>query len=140
MNSTIESEKNAVPAEASKPKAKRAAAKNAKPTKKAAKAKKVAGKTAAARNKRAEVITMLKRAKGVTAAIVPMAKHAGRSRRMRLGMRRTRTIRRRGCSTPIRGIMRATGGGSFPSIGLRLATRLVTRELGTATRLWAATQ
>ena len=68
MNSTTESEQSAAPAEASKPKAKHAAAKKAKPTKKAAKAKKVVGKTAAARNKKAEVIAMMKRAKGATLA------------------------------------------------------------------------
>ncbi len=73
MNSTIESERSAVPAEASKPKAKRATNKS-KPAKKAAKAKKAFGKTAAEpSNKRAEVITMLKRAKGATLAEIMKA-------------------------------------------------------------------
>jgi hypothetical protein len=44
MNSTIESEQSAAPAEASKPKAKRPVAKKGKPAKKATKAKKAAGK------------------------------------------------------------------------------------------------
>jgi hypothetical protein len=67
MNSTTESEKNAS-AEAPKPKATRTPAKKAKPAKKAARAKK-AGKPAAERNnKKAEVITLMKRAKGATLA------------------------------------------------------------------------
>jgi hypothetical protein len=72
--STIETERSAVPAEASKPKAKRSAAKKAKPAKKAAKAKKAVGKTAAEpSNKKAEVITMLKLAKGATLAEIMKA-------------------------------------------------------------------
>ena len=67
MNSTIESEQGAALAEASKPKAKRTPAKKAKPAKKAARAKKPAGKPKADRaNKKAEVIEMMKRAKGAT--------------------------------------------------------------------------
>ena len=68
INSTTESEQSAAPAEASRATAKHAAAKRAKPTKKSAKAKKVVGKTAAGRNKKAEVVALMKRAKGATLA------------------------------------------------------------------------
>jgi hypothetical protein len=67
MNSTSESEQSAAPAEASKPKAKRAATKKAKPAKKATQAKKATGKSKADRaNKKAEVIALMKRAKGAS--------------------------------------------------------------------------
>jgi hypothetical protein len=69
MNTTTESEKNASPAEVPQPKTKRATAKKAKPVKKAGRAKKTAGKPKADRaNKKAEVITLMKRAKGATLA------------------------------------------------------------------------
>ena len=69
MNSTIESEQSASPAEALKPKAKRAATKKAKPPKKANQAKKTTSKPKADRaSKKAEVIAMMKRAKGATLA------------------------------------------------------------------------
>ena len=68
MNSTIESG-NHTGAEALQPKAKRTAAKKAKPAKKASPAKKRGTKAKADRiNKKAEVITILKRAKGATLA------------------------------------------------------------------------
>jgi hypothetical protein len=69
MSNTIESEQSAMPAEASKPKTKRTAAKKAKPAKKAGRAKKPANKPKADRaNKKAVVIALLKRAKGATLA------------------------------------------------------------------------
>jgi Protein of unknown function (DUF3489) len=67
---TIDSENNAKPApEAAQSKGKRKAAKKAKPAKKAGQAKKAAGKPKAERtNKKAEVIAIMKRAKGATLA------------------------------------------------------------------------
>ncbi|MGD0301656.1 MAG: DUF3489 domain-containing protein [Bryobacteraceae bacterium] len=74
MNSTIESEQSASPAEALKPKAKRAATKKAKPPKKANQAKKTTSKPKADRaSKKAEVIAMMKRAEGATLAEVMKA-------------------------------------------------------------------
>jgi hypothetical protein len=68
MNTATESEKNTTATEGPQPKAQRAAAKKAKPAKKATRAKK-AGKPAAKRNnKKAEVLAMMKRAKGATLA------------------------------------------------------------------------
>jgi hypothetical protein len=73
MNNTIESEKNAA-TEAQQPKTKRTPAKKVKPAKKAANAKKSAGKAKADRtNKKAEVIAMMKRAKGATLAEIMAA-------------------------------------------------------------------
>ena len=67
MNTTTESEKNASAPEVPQPKTKRT--KIAKPAKKAAHAKKPASKPKTDRaNKKAEVIAMMKRAKGVTLA------------------------------------------------------------------------
>jgi hypothetical protein len=67
MNTTTESEKNATAPEVPQPKPKRAPAKRAKPIKRAARAKKPAGKPHADRaNKKAEVIALMKRAKGAT--------------------------------------------------------------------------
>jgi cell division septation protein DedD len=67
MNSTTESEKNASAPEVPQPKTRRT--KKAKSAKKAARAKKPAGKPKADRaNKKAEVIAMMKRAKGATLA------------------------------------------------------------------------
>jgi hypothetical protein len=69
MNSTAESEKNASAPEAPKPRAKRTPAKKAKPAKKAGRAGKPASKPTTDRaNKKAEVIAMMKRAKGATLA------------------------------------------------------------------------
>jgi hypothetical protein len=69
MNTTTESEKNAPRTEAPQPKAKRASAKKAKPVKKAGPAKKTATKPKADRaNNKAEVIALMKRAKGATLA------------------------------------------------------------------------
>ena len=74
MNTTIESEKNASAPEVPQPKTKRTAAKKAKPAKKAARAKKPASKPKADRaNKKAEVIAMMKRAKGATLAEIMAA-------------------------------------------------------------------
>ena len=74
MNSTIESEKNATAPEAPQPKTKRTTAKKAKPAKKAGRAKKAAGKPKADRaNKKAEVIALMKRAKGATLAEIMAA-------------------------------------------------------------------
>ena len=66
----IDSENMSKPApEAAKPKGARRAGKKAKPAKKAGRAKKAAGKPKADRtNKKAEVIAMMKRAKGATLA------------------------------------------------------------------------
>jgi hypothetical protein len=67
MNNTIESE--AKLADAPKPKAKHAPAKKAKPAKNKARAKNAAGKPKADRaNKKAEVLALMKRAKGATLA------------------------------------------------------------------------
>ena len=68
MNTTIESEKNPVPVEALQSKAKRAAAKKTKPAKAAGRAKKPGKPKADGANKKAEVIAMMKRAKGATLA------------------------------------------------------------------------
>jgi len=66
MNTATESEKTA---EAPQPKAKRISAKKAKPAKKAARAKKPTSKLKVDRaNKKAEVIALMKRAKGATLA------------------------------------------------------------------------
>jgi hypothetical protein len=74
MNSTTESEKNAAAPEVPQPKTKRTIAKQAKPAKKAGPAKKVAGKPKAHRaNKKAEVIALMKRAKGATLAEIMAA-------------------------------------------------------------------
>ena len=74
MNSTTESEKNATSTEAPQPKAKRTSAKKAKPAKKAALAEKPTSKPKAARaNKKAEVIGLMKRAKGATLAQIMAA-------------------------------------------------------------------
>jgi hypothetical protein len=68
MNSTTESENASAP-EVPQPKTKRTPAKKAKPAKKASRAKKPARKPHADRaNKKAEVIAMMKRAKGATLA------------------------------------------------------------------------
>src|ERR1700693_3627572 len=75
MNTTIESEQSAAPAEALRPKPKRTAAKKAKPAKKAGRVKKAAGKPKVDRaNKKAEVIAMMKRAKGATLAEIVKAR------------------------------------------------------------------
>jgi hypothetical protein len=69
MNITTESEKNASAPEVPQPKTKRAPAKKTKPAKKAGRAKKSATKPKADRaNKKAEVIAMMKRAKGAPLA------------------------------------------------------------------------
>jgi hypothetical protein len=69
MNTTAESEKNTSAPEVAQPKTKRPAAKKAKAAKKPARAKKPAGKPKAdSANKKAEVIAMMKRAKGATLA------------------------------------------------------------------------
>jgi hypothetical protein len=74
VNTTTESEKNASAPEIPQPKTKRAAAKKAKPAKKASRAKKPATKPKADRaNKKAEVIAMMKRAKGATLAEIMAA-------------------------------------------------------------------
>ena len=72
---TIDSEKTTTPETgAPKPKGKGTAAKKAKPAKKAAQAKKPASKPTADRtNKKAEVIALLKRAKGATLAEIVKA-------------------------------------------------------------------
>lgn len=72
---TIDSENNAKPApEAAKPKGGSKPAKKAKLAKKAVRAKKAAGKPKADRtNKKAEVIAMMKRAKGATLAEIMSA-------------------------------------------------------------------
>jgi hypothetical protein len=69
MNSTTESEKNASAPEVPQPKTKRAPDKKSKSAKKAGRARKPACKPKADRaNKKAEVIAMMKRAKGATLA------------------------------------------------------------------------
>ena len=69
MNTTVESEKNATTTEVPPLKGKRPPAKNAKRAPKAGRAKKAAGKPKADRtNKKAEVIALMKRAKGATLA------------------------------------------------------------------------
>jgi hypothetical protein len=69
MNTTTESEKNASAPEVPQPKTKRTPAKKAKPVKKVARAKKPVGKPKADRaNKKAEVLALMKRAKGATLA------------------------------------------------------------------------
>ena len=74
MNTTTESEKNASAPEAPQPKTKRTPAKKAKPAKKAARARKPASKPKADRaNKKAEVIALMKRAKGATLAEIMAA-------------------------------------------------------------------
>lgn len=76
MNTATESEKNASAPEVPQPKKKRA--KKAKPAKKAGRAKKPASKPKADRaNKKAEVITLMKRANGATLAEL-MASRSGR--------------------------------------------------------------
>jgi hypothetical protein len=73
MNSTTESENASAP-EVPQPKTKRAPAKKAKPAKKPGRPKKAAGKPKADRaNKKAEVITLMKRAKGATLAEIMAA-------------------------------------------------------------------
>ena len=68
MNTTTESEKSATAPEVPQPKTKRTPTKKAKPAKKGGRAKKPAGKLKADRaNKKAEVIELMKRAKGATA-------------------------------------------------------------------------
>jgi hypothetical protein len=65
--STIDSENNIKPAPEAQPKVRRKAAKKAKAIKKAPQAKKAASKPKPeVTNKKAEVIAMMKRAKGVT--------------------------------------------------------------------------
>jgi len=67
MNTTTESEKNASAPEVPQPKTKHT--KKAKPAKKVARTKKLTGKPKADRaNKKAEVIALMKRAKGATLA------------------------------------------------------------------------
>ena len=74
MNSATESEKNASAPEVPQPKTKRTPAKKAKPAKKAGRAEKPASKPKADRaNKKAEVIAMMKRAKGATLAEIMAA-------------------------------------------------------------------
>ena len=73
--STIDSENNGKPeSEAAQPQAGRKLAKKTKPAKKAARAKKAASKPRADRtNKKAEVIAIMKRAKGATLAEIMKA-------------------------------------------------------------------
>src|ERR1700691_124279 len=74
MNTTIESEKNAAVAEVSQPEAKHAATKKAKPAKKAVRAKRPTSRpTGAHANKKAEVIVLMKRARGVALAEIMSA-------------------------------------------------------------------
>jgi hypothetical protein len=69
MSTTTESEKIPSAPEAPQPKTKRAQAKKQKPVKKAGRARKAAGNpTAEPSNKKAEVIALMKRAKGATLA------------------------------------------------------------------------
>ena len=72
---TIESESTGKPApESERPNSRRKATKTARPAKKAGRAKKAAGKPKAARaNKKAEVVAMMKRAKGATLADIMRA-------------------------------------------------------------------
>jgi len=72
--STIDSENISKPAPEAQPKVRRKPAKKAKAVKKAPKAKKAAGKPKSdGTNKKAEVIAMMKRAKGVTLAEIMAA-------------------------------------------------------------------
>jgi Protein of unknown function (DUF3489) len=72
--STIDSENSSKPArEAAQPKIGRKPAQKAKATKKARHPKKAAGKKADRSNKKAEVIALMKRAKGVTLAEIMKA-------------------------------------------------------------------
>jgi hypothetical protein len=74
MNTATESEKNAPAPDVPQPKTKRTPAKKAKPAKKAGRAWKPASKPKADRaNKKAEVIAMMKRAKGATLAEIMAA-------------------------------------------------------------------
>ena len=74
MNTTIESEKNASAPEAPEPKTKGTPAKKGKRKKKPVGVKQAAGKPKADRaNKKAEVIAMMQRAKGVTLAEIMAA-------------------------------------------------------------------
>ena len=74
MNTTIESERNTSAPVVPQPKAKRAPAKKAKPAKKAGPATKPATKPKANRaNKKADVIALMKRAKGATLAEIMAA-------------------------------------------------------------------
>jgi hypothetical protein len=74
MNTATESEKNASAPEVPQPKKKRTPSKKAKPAKKAGRARKAAGKPKADRaNKKAEVIALMKRAKGATLAEIMAA-------------------------------------------------------------------
>jgi hypothetical protein len=69
VNTATESERNTSAPEVPQPKTKRAPAKKAKPAKKAGRAKKPATKPKGDRaNKKAEVIALMKRAKGATLA------------------------------------------------------------------------
>jgi len=74
MNTTTESEQNASGPEVSRPKTKRKAANKTKLAKKAGQVKKPASKPKTDRaNKKAEVIAMMKRAKGATLAEIMAA-------------------------------------------------------------------
>ena len=73
MNTTTESEKNASAPEVSQPKTKRTPAKKAKPAKRTARAKKAARPKVNRANKKAEVIALMKRAKGATLAEIMAA-------------------------------------------------------------------
>jgi hypothetical protein len=74
MNTTIESEKNAAAADVSQPEAKHAAKKKAKPAKKAVRAKRPTSRpTGDHANKKAEVIVLMKRARGVALAEIMSA-------------------------------------------------------------------
>lgn len=74
MNTTTESEQNASAPEVSQPKTKRKPTKKAKPAKKGARARKPAAKPNAERaNKKADVVWMMKRAKGATLAEIMKA-------------------------------------------------------------------
>jgi len=74
MNTATESEKNASAHDVPQPKAKRSTPKKAKPATKPARAKKAASKPSTEHsNKKAEVIAMMKRAKGATLAEIMAA-------------------------------------------------------------------
>jgi hypothetical protein len=74
MNTATELEQNASAPEVSQPKMKRKPTKKAKPAKKAARAKNPASKPKADRaNKKADVIALMKRAKGATLAEIMAA-------------------------------------------------------------------
>ena len=73
MNTTTESEKNASAPEVPQPKTKRTPAKKAKPAKRTARAKKAARPKVNRANKKAEVIALMKRAKGATLAEIMAA-------------------------------------------------------------------